>query len=314
MALGGGLFHEADLATDQASWVAPLQVEAWGHEVWTVPPPSQGYLSLAGAWIADGLELPADPDDGAWPHLLSEAARQAGHDRPEVLHEHADGHALLAPSRLEPRRAAIDPARRGGPSVPSDDGDTIYLCAVDGDGMGVSLIQSNASGWGCHLVVPGTGIFLHDRGIGFSLRAGHPAELGPGRRPPHTLAPALVTRDGELHAVVGTMGGDIQPQVVLQLLARLLHAHQSPGRAVRSPRWSLGDGGFSSWDDPDSPIRIEIDAPESWETGLAARGPRVVRAPRAVNLGHAHVIVRQPDGMLAGAADPRALIGAASGW
>jgi gamma-glutamyltranspeptidase/glutathione hydrolase len=180
--------------------------------------------------------------------------------------------------------------------------------------MGVSLIQSNASGWGCHLVVPGTGIFLHDRGIGFSLAEGHPAELAPGRRPPHTLAPALVTRGGALHSVIGTMGGDTQPQVVLQLLARLLHGGQSPGTAIRSPRWALGGGGFDVWDDPDPPTTIEWDAPTSWEAGLAERGHQVVRAARTANFGHAHVIVRRDDGILAGAADPRALSGSATGW
>jgi gamma-glutamyltranspeptidase/glutathione hydrolase len=312
--LGAGLYSPADLAVPLAEWPDPLRLDAWGHELWTVPPPSQGYLTLAAAWMADGLELPTDPKDAGWAHLLSEAARQAGYDRPAVLHEGADGDALLHPDRLRPRRDAIDPERRGSASAPSGSGDTIYLCAVDGDGMGVSLIQSNAAGWGCHLVVPGTGVFLHNRGIGFSLEAGHPAELAPGRRPPHTLAPALVTHDGALHAVVGTMGGDTQPQVVLQLLARLLHGRQSPGTAVRSPRWALGAGGFDVWEADDPATAIEWDAPASWETGLADRGHHVVRADQTANFGHAHVIVRSPDGMLAGAADPRALSGAAAGW
>ncbi len=228
--------------------MAPLSIRAWDHEVWTVPPPSQGYLSLAGAWIASGLELPDDPDDPRWPHLLSETARAAGHDRLDVLFDGADGEALLARigwqhSGRWSTRAVARHRRRTTTAA----GETIYLCVIDGDGMGVSLIQSNASGWGCHLVVPGTGIFLHDRGIGFRLEPGHPAELAPGRRPPHTLSPALVTSpDGSLTAVLGTMGGDIQPQVVLQLLARLLHSGHSPGRAVRAPRWALGAGGFST--------------------------------------------------------------------
>ena len=314
IALGGGLFAPEDLTMPLADWVEPLHLTAWDHEVWTVPPPSQGYLTLAAAWIADGLDLPTDPDEPSWAHLLSEASRQAGHDRPAVLHEHADGAALLHPDRLLPRRAAIAPTGLSRMGSPTAAGDTIYLCAVDGDGQGVSLIQSNAAGWGCHLVVPGTGVFLHNRGIGFSLEAGHPAELAPGRRPPHTLAPALVTRDGRLHAVLGTMGGDSQPQVVLQLLARLLHAGQSPGTAIRSPRWSLGAGGFDVWDDPDPSTTIEWDAPDTWESGLAALGHVVRRAPRGANVGHAHVIVRGLDGMLAGAADPRALSGAAIGW
>jgi gamma-glutamyltranspeptidase/glutathione hydrolase len=314
LALGEGLYDADDLVVPLAEWVEPLHLTAWGHEVWTVPPPSQGYLTLAAAWIADGLDLPTDPDDPGWAHLLAEAARQAGYDRPAVLHDAADGRALLQPDRLLPRRAAIDPAGRGAIGSPSAAGDTIFLCAVDAAGMAVSLIQSNAAGWGCHLVVPGTGVFLHNRGIGFSLEPGHPAELAPGRRPPHTLAPASVTRDGTLRAVVGTMGGDTQPQVVLQLLARLLHAGQSPGTAIRSPRWALGTGGFDVWEQDDPSTTIEWDAPLSWERGLAERGHRVARAPQGANLGHAHMIVRAPDGMLAGASDPRALSGAAIGW
>src|SRR5207302_4871791 len=118
-------------------------------------------------------------------------------------------------------------------------GGTIYLCAVDSDRMGVSLIQSNASGWGAGIVEPATRIFLQDRGIGFSLEPGHPAEYGPGRRPPHTLSPALVTNGDDLDTVLGTMGGDSQPQVLLQLLARLLAAGQTPAAAVAGGRWRL---------------------------------------------------------------------------
>jgi gamma-glutamyltranspeptidase / glutathione hydrolase len=315
IALGAGLFTPADLARSQAEWVTPLRARAWSHDVWTMPPPSQGYLSLAGAWIADGLDLPADPDDPAWPHLLSEVSRAAGHDRLDVLHDGADGAALLDVDRLATSRALVDPQRRSAPPAPTADGGTMYLCAVDGDGTGVSLIQSNAADWGCHLVVPGTGIFLHNRGIGFNLTEGHPAELAPGRRPPHTLSPALVTHpDGTLAAVLGTMGGDIQPQIVLQLLARLLHNGQSPGRAVAAPRWMLGTGGFDTWEGagPQATL-VEAGAPSAWEDGLAALGHRVVRADRGANAGHAHAIVVRDDGMRVGAADPRALTGAAVG-
>jgi gamma-glutamyltranspeptidase/glutathione hydrolase len=313
--LGGGLFDADDLARPLARWEEPLRARAWGHDLWTVPAPSQGYLSLAGAGIAEGLDLPADPDDPAWAHLLSEAARLAGHDRPSVLFDGADLSPLLDPAELAARRAAIDPTRRGAPPVPDAAGGTIYLCTADAEGMGVSLIQSNAAGWGCHHVVPGTGIFLHNRGIGFSLEPGHPAELAPGRRPPHTLAPAIVSRpDGQLAAVVGTMGGDMQPQVVLQLLARLLHHGESPGRAISAPRWTLGDGGFSTWDgDGPQVTMLESTAPDAWEHGLVALGHRVARHQPGANVGHAHAIVRGPDGMLAGAADPRALTGAATG-
>ncbi|MEP6562263.1 MAG: gamma-glutamyltransferase [Nakamurella sp.] len=313
--LGAGLFAPTDLERTSAVWETPLVTTSWGHQIWTVPPPSQGYLALAGARIADRLELPDDPDDPAWVHLLSEAARWAGHDRNAVLFDGADGGAMITDDRLDQRRAMIDPSRRTAPPSPAVAGGTIHLCAVDGDGMGVSLIQSNAAGWGCHLVVPGTGIFLQNRGIGFSLQQGHPGELAPGRRPPHTLAPALLTGPNGLSAVLGTQGGDIQPQVVLQLMARVLRAGQSPGAAMSAPRWSLGEAGFDTWSAPGPQVtNLEHAAPERWAAGLTARGHRVVRSAAGTNYGHAQLILRGADGMLAGATDQRALSGAAVGW
>lgn len=314
IALGDGLFTTDDLTRPHARWEGPVRARAWDHDVWTTPPPSQGYLIPAAAWIADGLPLPDDPDDPTWPHLLVEAARWAGHDRPAALHEHADGPALMTPIRLEPRRAAIDPQRRTAPRAPAAAGGTTYLCAVDRDGMGVSLINSNAAGFGAHLVVPGTGIFLQNRGLGFSLEPGHPAEYAPGRRPPHTLAPALVTgAGGELRAVLGTMGGDSQPQIVLQLLARLLRNRQTPGRAIGAPRWFLGTGGFETWTGgvEEDVVSLEAGAPGRWATGLRQRG-HVVRE-HAGPAGHAHAILRASDGMVSGAADPRAVVALAAG-
>jgi gamma-glutamyltranspeptidase / glutathione hydrolase len=182
------------------------------------------------------------------------------------------------------------------------------------------LIQSNASGFGAHLFEPRTGINLHNRGIGFSLVPGHPAGYGPGRRPPHTLAPALVTKpDGSVRAVLGSMGGDAQPQIVTQLLARFLGLGQTPARAVHAPRFVLArhaDGrGFDTWDDPDAlGIDIEADAEGWWRAGLEERG-HSVRVVAAANhgMGHAHLIA--VDGAtVAGAADWRAGAGVALGY
>jgi gamma-glutamyltranspeptidase/glutathione hydrolase len=196
----------------------------------------------------------------------------------------------------------------------------MFLCAVDDTGMGVSLIQSNAKDFGCHLAVPGTGVLLHNRGIGFSLEPGHPAEYGPGRRPPHTLSPALITRpDGSLRAVLGTMGGDSQPQVVLQMAARLLVHGMEAGEVVRAPRFVLAPGpeadgtGFDTWADASTQVvRLESHAPEAWRTGLEARGHRVeVAGFDPSGFGHAQLIEVREDAMRAGAADPRAMTGAA---
>lgn len=319
LAIGNGEYVAADFAEPLADWVEPLCVEVWGHAVWTIPPNSQGYLTLLGAAIAEALPLPDSPDDGLWPHLLVEAARAAAYDRPSRLYESADVSSLFAPDEVARRRALIDPNGRATIASPAGAGDTMYLCAVDRERMGVSLIQSNAKGFGCNVFEPTTGIGLHNRGIGFSLEPGHPAEYGPGRRPPHTLAPALITRpDRSLRAVIGTMGGDAQPQILLQLIARLLHHGEPPGSVIGAPRWSLigsGQSGFDTWADPDgATVAIETTAPESWGHALRERGHEVSEIDGVFgSFGHAHVIEVSEDG-LAGAADPRALISAAAGY
>jgi gamma-glutamyltranspeptidase/glutathione hydrolase len=318
LALGDGEYLEEDLRRTSAEWVEPLGLRVFGHDVWTVPPPSQGYLSLASAWIAEGLPLPDDPADPGWVHLLVEAAKQAGHDRAAVLSESADGAALTAPARLSPRRAAVDPDRAGALTHPGAGGGTIFVAAADADGTGVSLMQSNAADFGAHLAEPATGIFLHNRGLGFTLEPGHPAEYGPGRRPPSTLSPALVTRpDGTLRALLGSMGGDAQPQLVLQLLVRLLRHHQAPGPAVAAARFVLagqGEGrGFDTWEDLGVlGVDVEEDAPPAWFDGLVERGHRVRRRPPWLGFGNAHVIAPAACGW-AGVADPRAGSGAAVG-
>ena len=317
--LGDGEYVADDLRRPLADWVEPLRTRAWDHDLWTIPPNSQGYLTLLGCAVAEGLDLPDDPDDGAWAHLLVEAARAAGHDRPAVLHEHADVSVLLAPDEVDRRRGLVDPDHRNELiRTPTAGGGTMHLCAADGDGMGVGLIQSNASGFGSLVFEPSTGIGLHNRGIGFNLDLDHPACYGPGRRPPHTLSPALVTQPGgELRAVVGTMGGDSQPQILLQLLCRFLRHGQSAGTAVGAPRWTLtGSTGFDTWTVP-SGLRVQVEhgAPSEWTRGLEQRGHRVVAAgPEASHgFGHAHLIAATDAGW-AGASDPRALVGGAVGY
>jgi gamma-glutamyltranspeptidase/glutathione hydrolase len=317
LALGNGEYAEDDLRSVDADWVEPIGLDAWDRRIWTVPPNSQGYLTAAAAWIAAGLDLPADPDDPLWAHLTVEAARAAGWDRIDVLHENTDGAALLDIDRLRPRRDAIRPDRAAELGDTYRDGGTIYLCAVDEDRMGVSLIQSNAAGFGTGIAEPATGIFLQNRGVGFSLEPGHPAEYRPRRRPPHTLSPALVTAaDGALDMVIGTMGGDSQPQVLLQLLARILGAGEGVGEAVAAGRWSLadrGDGsGFDTWRQRGRvQVLLEPEAPTAWADGLSARGHAVRTTPG--NYGHAHVI-RVREDHLEGASDPRALSGDAAAY
>ncbi len=313
--LAKGLFSPEDLAIPVANWVEPATVEAWGNRLWTVPPNSQGYLILAAAALAQGLDLPSDPSDPDWAHWLIESARAVGSSRPAELSDAADVAELLDPTRIDGLRrrllagdTPVTPATTGG--------DTTYLCTAD-DRLAVSLIQSNAMGFGSLLVAGSTGILLHNRGLGFSLDPTHPAHYAPGRRPPHTLSPALVTTlDGRNRAVLGTMGGDAQPQVVLQLLARLLDCDQSPAEVLGAGRWVLmGPDAFATWT-PGwmAPVALEPHAPATWKEGLTARGHNVGELNANPKLsGHAQLIEVLPDGSLSGAAEPRTALAAAVG-
>lgn len=309
--IGDGLFTEDDLAQSSAEWVQPLSIEAWGHVLWTAPPNSQGYLTLASAWIAAGLDLPQSPQDPLWLHYLVESARLAGFDRDQVLNDQADGEELLSPGRLLPRRERIRADQVADIGDSYTDGGTIYLAAIDSQGMGISLIQSNANGFGTRITIPEIGVFVHNRGIGFSLEKGHPAEYIPGRRPPHTLSPAMVTTaDGSLRSILGTMGGDSQPQILLQLLARTLVSGETASEAIAAPRWVLAPTdsmGFDTWENPSTlSIALEEDAPASWDQ-ISDIGHHL-RRDHDEHYGHAQMI-DIVDGIAHGVADARSIIG-----
>jgi len=324
IALGDGVYTASDLASSIADWCEPVQLHVWGHDLWTVPPPSQGYLTLASSWVAEQTGIGSDLHDPLWAHLIVEATRATGHDRPEVLFDGADGAALVAEQRLaqaaqrvsQERAAPSDVGGIAGAAGGLANGDTTHLCAVDADGMGVTLTQSNALDFGSHLVAGSTGVFLHNRGVGFSLTEGHPAELAPGRRPPHTLSPMLATSSGgALALVIGAMGGDAQPQILLQLLARMLRAGQDAATAVAAARLALdapSAGPFRLWWGDDLRVQMESHAPEGWFDGLSQRGHRVqpIRAFDPTTVGCAQIISVATDDQgqrhhYAGAADPR---------
>jgi gamma-glutamyltranspeptidase / glutathione hydrolase len=257
---------------------------------------------LSSAAIASTLPLP-EPDHPGWAHLLIEASREAAADRDAVWHEGSDGEALIAAERLAAMRARISEWHAGGSTAAAVPGGTASLCVVDRERMAVSMLQSNFVGWGSLLFVPGVGVALHNRGASFSLEPRHPAEYGPGRRPPHTLAPALVIgARGSLDAVLATRGGHIQPQVLLQLLARLYNASESVADVVAAGRWALSG----------EHVALEGQAPGRWFDGLIARGHRVLRRPAfQEEFGQAQVIAVEGD-HLAAASDPRSATWAAA--
>ncbi len=305
----GSSMSVADLASHEVERPEPLSGRFRTVDVLELPPPTQGVTALTALGILDALgSLPDDP--GLALHLQVEAVRAAMADRQDHLADpdamRTSPAALLARERLSSMAAAIDPARAGTwpPARPAPGG-TAYLCAADDDGMLVSLIQSNFVGFGSGVVVPGTGIGLHDRGAHFSLDPGHPAVIAGGKRPMHTLIPALALREKEPWLVFGTMGGDAQPQIHQQLLSALLDRGLELRQALEAPRFVV--------DVADGSVAVESRFPTAVVAGLTDRGHEVSRLDAYDDrAGHAHAITVTPHGYAA-ASDPRC-DGAAVGW
>jgi gamma-glutamyltranspeptidase/glutathione hydrolase len=190
-------------------------------------------------------------------------------------------------------------------SGPVGDGDTIYLCAADREGNVVSLIQSLYSGWGSGVLVPGTGITLHNRGFGFRLEDGHPNALAPGKRPFHTLIPGFALRDGQPYLAFGTRGADGQPQTGVQVLTNLLDLGLDPQAALEAPRWVHSAPGDRF---PKNAVVLESRFGPSVAESLSARGHQVILTEDPVDLimGTVQLIQVDPErGCYLGASDPR---------
>jgi gamma-glutamyltranspeptidase / glutathione hydrolase len=297
----GSTMTVADLAAHAVEEVAPLRGRYRGMEVLELPPPTQGLTALTALGLLEllGDRLPADPADTL--HLQIEAVRLATADRQEHLADpqamEATAAELLAPQRLAAMAADIDPetATPGHVGRPAPGG-TAYLCAADADGLLVSLSQSNFRGFGSGVVVPGAGFALHDRGAHFSLAESDPNVIAPGKRPMHTLIPAMALRDGEPWLVFGTMGGDAQPQIHVQLLGRLLDQELDPVAALAAPRFVVDVG--------DGRVGLEPGADPGLAAALARRGHEIVQLSPASAAGHAHLLELSTEG-LRGASDPR---------
>ncbi len=296
----GGIIDESDLAQSQADWVEPLALEVFGHTAWTIPPNSQGYLLLAAARI---LELSGGAIDSI--HHQIEAHFAAAASRRQLLAEEPPIPLddILREERLASLAAAIsaDRAARWEAWQPLPGG-TEYHCVVDRNGMAVSFIQSNYHGIGSGIGAGTAGFFLQDRGAGFTLEDGHPNQLAPGRRPAHTLSPTIWSRRGQLSGVLGTRGGDAQPQLLLRIAVAAFGHDVSPAEAQALGRWIAR--GFDPGEEAD--IRLEPQLSGSVADGLTARGHRVtVMDDEQPGWGPASLIKVDREGLRIGATDPR---------
>lgn len=262
----GGLITRDDLAAHRSEWVTPLSVPFAGLRIYELQPNTQGITALQTLRILDQLPLGDSPLAPETVHLAVEAKKLAFADREAYLIDPEDmgidPATLIDPSYLARRCTLIDPAR-ARPSIVTGSftGDTIYLCTAERDGNVVSLIQSNYMGFGSGVVVDKTGIVLQNRGAYFSLDTTSPNALAPMKRTLHTLIPSIALRDGGSAMVFGTMGGDEQPQIHLQVYTAVVQFGLSIQEAIEMPRWIHGaatDGESIRVDSRVPPETLEI--------------------------------------------------------
>jgi gamma-glutamyltranspeptidase / glutathione hydrolase len=313
----GGCMSEEDLSGHQSAWVRPISTTYRDIRVWECPPNGQGLTALLALNILEGFDL------GALPylsperlHLEIEALRLAFADTcwyvADPNYYDAPIDELLSKSYAEQRRNLINTkqatlSQNFGNVCSSSD--TVYLSVVDSEGNACSFINSNYMGFGTGIVPKGWGFSLQNRGYGFSLDKNHPNVLAPGKRPYHTIIPALATRNRlygigeELMACFGVMGGFMQPQGHLQVIVGLVDDHLNPQSTLETPRFCITDG------DPGGVVALEDGIPITTMATLAEMGHPVVPvagSKRSI-FGRGQIILRNPEnGVLQAGSDPRA--------
>jgi gamma-glutamyltranspeptidase/glutathione hydrolase len=322
----GGFLTAADFAAHRADWVDPISTSYRGYELYELPPNTQGFVALEMLNILEGYDVAALGHNSAdYLHRLAEAKRIAFADRAAHL---ADPSlvpastlaALISKDYAAARRGDIDDARaaRGprsfDPSSPGagvarhhgfdgrDRGDTVYLAAADGQGNVISFINSLFSDFGSGVVTPGTGVMLHNRGLGFTLEKDHPNRLAPGKRPLHTLVPAFLMKDGKPFLAFGVMGGDNQAQAHAQIVVNVVDFGMNVQEAGDAPRVRHLEEGLA----------VENGIAPAVLKALQARGHVLLDGRGAVG-GYQAVRVDPGTGVLMGGSDPRK-DGLAIGW
>lgn len=306
----GGFLDEADLAAVTADWVGTIATDYRGRTIHEIPPSGQGITVLI---ILNLLtELGAErfaPGSAERHHLMIEAARLAYAVRDRDVADPASmvGSVgqILSPAFTAALAKGFDPERRNEaltlPSLPH--ADTVYLTVVDRDRRAVSFINSIYSGFGARVVTPESGIALQNRGACFSLVEGHPNEIGPSKRPMHTIIPGMAMKDGRPSIAFGVMGGAYQPMGHALVLSNMLDHGMDPQTAIDHPRLFWGE---------DHVLEAETGIEPAARAGLEARGHSIRDA--FAPLGGSQIIaIDHGSGFLIGGSDPRK-DGCAAGW
>jgi gamma-glutamyltranspeptidase/glutathione hydrolase len=336
----GGVLSLEDMQRHHSNWVEPISTNYRGYDVYEFPPNSQGVAALEMLNIIEGYDLKSLGYQSAeCLHILLEAKKLAFADRDRYVSDpdfvDVPLEQLLSKEYAVQQRARINlqKAARSVAAGLEKDGDTMYLCVADGEGNVVSLIQSLYFGFGSGVVGGDTGVMLHNRGAYFSLDPRHVNYLQPGKRTMHTLTPAMVLREGAPYMALGSMGGDAQPQIHVQLLTAMLDFGMNAQQAIAAPRWRSGlvrvnpvrgrqeimrgqrgvDGHLDR--DLEELVMLERRFPSGVPLLLDILGHRTnVVGPWDDGMGHAQAIVIDPSSYIfEGAADPRC-DGLAMGW
>ncbi len=308
-----GLLTEADFAANKAEWVDPISTNYRGYDVLELPPNTQGVVALQMLNILEGFDIKSMRHNSAeYLHLLVEAKRMAFADRDNWLADAGSVPAealkrMLSKEYAAERRRLFNPERTTETYVPfglvgswqhaeghpQAHGDTIYMTVADSQGNVVSLIQSIFEAFGSGIVAGDTGIALHNRAALFTLQAAHPNIIAPGKRPFHTLVPAMVMKDRQPWLSFGVMGGDMQPQGHVQVLLNLIDFGMNVQEAGEAPRFRHSVAGLA--------LESAI-SPEA-RFGLSRRGHSIVT--QIGMFGGFQGIQFDRRGVMMGGSDPR---------
>lgn len=305
-----------DLKSHEAVWKPPLAMAHSAGTLYNMPPPTQGLVSLLILGQLDRLFDAASmtADNAAYVHACVEATKQAFAIRDSLITDPAwmtqDPQALLAPEALDAMAARIRPLQAQPWPGGQGPGDTVWMGVIDRDGVAVSFIQSIYHEFGSGIVLPESGVNWQNRGCSFSLDPAALNPLMPGRKPFHTLNPALAQLNDGRTLVYGNMGGDGQPQSQSAVFSRIVHFGLNPQAAISAPRWLLG----RTWGQESESLKLESRFPPETVQALRDAGHEVeVYDDFDETMGHAGAILRSAQGTFEGGSDPRS-DGAALGW
>jgi gamma-glutamyltranspeptidase/glutathione hydrolase len=303
----GGFFTREDFASHTTEWVEPIGADYRGYTVLELPPNGQGITALIALNILEGFDLPAMAYGSApYYHLLIEATKQAFADRDQYVADPVFAdlpvEGLLAKGYAEARRREIDRQRAGeyvaGSPLPS--GNTVYVSCVDRERNVVSLIHSLFTAFGSGVVAGDTGICLQNRGAGFVDDPQHPNALASGKRPLHTIIPAMILKDGRPWLSFGVMGGDVQPQGHLQVAINLIDFGMNVQEALEAPRYRLMGGRL---------IALERAIPHEVRHALERMGHELLpygeMPPGTPYGGGQAILIDEEQGVLQGGSDHR---------